>query len=110
MDILICAVFLITPPNFKTIAVPKKSEKLLVELAIKHNLRIIHGSAEKGQGLPEIAKELRLIVQDLKQKDAEQAKLEAEKAQQALLRVRHKQANDNDDNDDTSELKSEFNR
>lgn len=73
---------------------PKKSEKLLVELAAKHNLRIIHGSAQKGQGLPEIAKELRLIVEDLKKQDALRAKEEAEKAQQALLKIKAQKADD----------------
>jgi hypothetical protein len=53
-------------------------------LAAEHGLKIFSGSAREGVGLAEIAKELRLVVTDLRRKEKEAARLERLEIQRVL--------------------------
>eukprot|EP01034_Spumella_vulgaris_P023694 gene23694-29940_t len=70
--------------NKYDLKIGKVNQRKMEALAAEHGLKIISGSAQQGEGLAEIAKELRLVVTDLRRKEKEALRVERLEIQRVL--------------------------
>lgn len=71
-------------------SVGKVNQRKMEALAAEHNLKIVSGSAQSGDGLAEIARELRLMVQELRVKEAEAAREAEEEVKRLVAEARRR--------------------